>query len=113
MERACMPPAALRRILTQMRDTGLTNPVVIGGDVHSFWANDLKVDFDDAQGPVVASETSAPRVDGVGYRARRDLRARGDVDGFWPMMKPTEALQRKPQAAPNSAGSPTRPVGFV
>src|SRR5246127_5968565 len=27
-------------------------------------------------------------------------------------MKPAEALHRKAQAAPNSAGSPTRPVGF-
>src|ERR1700739_696752 len=27
-------------------------------------------------------------------------------------MKPDEALHRKAQASPNSAGSPTRPVGF-
>ena len=31
---------------------------------------------------------------------------------FWPTMKPAEALHRKAQASPNSAGSPTRPVGF-
>jgi alkaline phosphatase D len=33
-----------------------SNPVVITGDIHSFWANDLKVDFDDAKSPVIASE---------------------------------------------------------
>jgi len=49
-------PAARQRLLQQMRDTSLPNPVVIGGDIHSFWANDLKLDFDDPAAPVVASE---------------------------------------------------------
>ena len=49
-------PAARTRLLTQMRDTRLANPVVIGGDIHSFWANDLKVDFDDPRAPIIASE---------------------------------------------------------
>ena len=49
-------PATRTRLLTQMRDTGLANPVVIGGDIHSFWANDLKVDCDDPHAPIVASE---------------------------------------------------------
>ena len=48
--------AARTRLLTQIRDTRLANPVVIGGDIHSFWANDLKVDFDDPQTPIIASE---------------------------------------------------------
>jgi alkaline phosphatase D len=30
--------------------------VVLGGDIHSFWANDLKLDFDDPRSAVVASE---------------------------------------------------------
>jgi alkaline phosphatase D len=49
-------PAARKRLLQQIRDSGLANPVVIGGDIHSFWASDLKVDFDDPKAPVVASE---------------------------------------------------------
>ncbi len=49
-------PAARRRLLQQMHDTRLANPVVIGGDIHSFWTNDLKLDFDDPKAPVVASE---------------------------------------------------------
>ena len=34
----------------------LLNPVVIGGDVHMNFVSDLKLDFDDARSPVVASE---------------------------------------------------------
>ena len=34
----------------------MTNPVVLGGDVHSFNVNHLKLDFDDPASPVVASE---------------------------------------------------------
>ena len=30
--------------------------MVIGGDNHAFWANDLKPDFDDANAPAVATE---------------------------------------------------------
>ncbi|WP_299489488.1 alkaline phosphatase D family protein [Acaryochloris sp. IP29b_bin.137] len=32
------------------------NPVVIGGDIHSFWVTDLKADFQDPQSPVLATE---------------------------------------------------------
>jgi len=34
----------------------VSNPVVFGGDIHSFFANDLKLDFDDPASPVVATE---------------------------------------------------------
>jgi alkaline phosphatase D len=49
-------PAARRRLLTHLRDAKVANPVVIGGDNHAFWANDLKPDFDDAMAPAVATE---------------------------------------------------------
>jgi len=32
------------------------NPVVIGGDSHAFWANDLKIDSFDPHSPIVATE---------------------------------------------------------
>lgn len=47
-------PAARRRLLAQMGRT--SNPVVIGGDVHAFYVNQLKTDFDDPDSPVMASE---------------------------------------------------------
>lgn len=43
------------RMLSAVRDTGIKNPVFIGGDIHSFWTTDLKVDFD-RQTPTVATE---------------------------------------------------------
>ncbi len=49
-------PAARRRLLESMAARRLANPVVIGGDVHMHWVADLKLDFDDAKSPVVASE---------------------------------------------------------
>lgn len=49
-------PAARLRLLETLRDTQAKNPVVLGGDVHAFWVNDLKTDFARADGPVVASE---------------------------------------------------------
>ena len=49
-------PANRTRLLKRIADTRVSNPVVIGGDVHSFFANDLKLDFDDSASPVVATE---------------------------------------------------------
>ncbi|HWM42711.1 MAG TPA: alkaline phosphatase D family protein [Burkholderiales bacterium] len=47
-------PAARQRLLDSFKQT--SNPVVIGGDVHTFYANQLKLNFDDPASPVVASE---------------------------------------------------------
>jgi alkaline phosphatase D len=49
-------PASRARLLQRVHDAKLANAVVLGGDIHSFWANDLKLDFDDPKSPVVASE---------------------------------------------------------
>ena len=49
-------PAARRKLLESMAAERLANPVVIGGDVHHHAVADLKIDFDDAASPVVASE---------------------------------------------------------
>ncbi len=49
-------PVARRRLLDSMVSRKLANPVVIGGDVHMNFVSDLKLDFDAAESPVVASE---------------------------------------------------------
>lgn len=49
-------PAARDRILQHLASRRVANPVVLGGDIHSFWANDLKLDFDDARAAPLASE---------------------------------------------------------
>ncbi|MGZ5935144.1 MAG: alkaline phosphatase D family protein, partial [Rhizomicrobium sp.] len=49
-------PASRTRLMQHIADARPSNPVAITGDIHSFWANDLKVDFDDPNSPVIASE---------------------------------------------------------
>jgi alkaline phosphatase D len=39
-----------------MAEKRVANPLVIGGDVHMYVVADLKADFDDPRGPVVATE---------------------------------------------------------
>jgi alkaline phosphatase D len=49
-------PASRKRILDSFVEKQIRNPVVLGGDVHSFNICNLKRDFDDPASPVVASE---------------------------------------------------------
>ena len=49
-------PAARTRLLNDIAQLRPSNPLVISGDVHSTWIADLKLDFDDPQSPVVATE---------------------------------------------------------
>ena len=49
-------PANRKRLLQHVYDSKVSNPVVVSGDIHSFFANDLKLDFDDESSPVVATE---------------------------------------------------------
>jgi alkaline phosphatase D len=49
-------PATRARLMRVLADRQPANAVVLGGDIHSFWATDLKEDFDDARAPVVATE---------------------------------------------------------
>jgi alkaline phosphatase D len=49
-------PASRTRLLQHIADSKVANPVVIGGDIHSYFANDLKLDFDNQASPAVASE---------------------------------------------------------
>ncbi|MBS0209405.1 MAG: alkaline phosphatase D family protein [Planctomycetes bacterium] len=48
--------AERRSVLQFLADKRIKNPVVLTGDIHSNWANELQVHRDDLQGPVVASE---------------------------------------------------------
>jgi alkaline phosphatase D len=55
-------PAARRKLLGAIAERKVANPVVLGGDVHAFNANDLKLNFDDPAAPVVASEFVATSI---------------------------------------------------
>jgi alkaline phosphatase D len=45
-----------RRLLQFLTDHQVANPIVLTGDIHTNWVNDLKIDFDDQNAPSVATE---------------------------------------------------------
>lgn len=45
-----------RRVLKYLHDQQISNPIVLTGDIHSNWANNLIADFDDLDSKVVATE---------------------------------------------------------
>jgi alkaline phosphatase D len=49
-------PAARNRILGHVMSRGIGNPVVLTGDWHSTFVNDLKADFADPDSPTIATE---------------------------------------------------------
>jgi len=58
-------PAARARLLAHMRDAGTPNPVVLTGDIHTFWAGTLRPDFD-RDGPATAVEFAASSISSAG-----------------------------------------------
>ena len=59
-----------RRLLKFFAERKIRNPVVIGGDIHSNWANNLIVDFDDLESRTVASEFVGTSISSGGDGAR-------------------------------------------
>ncbi|WGM45890.1 Alkaline phosphatase D [Brevundimonas sp. NIBR10] len=49
-------PATRDRLLSAIRNSPAQNPVLLGGDIHSFWTTDLKADFADPESATVATE---------------------------------------------------------
>jgi alkaline phosphatase D len=68
-------PAARRRLLDVIAQKKPANPIVVGGDVHSFWVADLKPDFDDPQSPTVATEFVGTSITSQLNRPQADLDA--------------------------------------
>lgn len=56
-----------REILRFLRDRRIANPVVITGDIHSNWANELAADFDDPATPPVAVEFVGTSISSGGH----------------------------------------------
>jgi alkaline phosphatase D len=48
--------AARRRLVQEIVESRLPNPVVITGDIHTNWVCDVKVDYKDEKSPVAAAE---------------------------------------------------------
>ena len=45
-----------RKVLQSLKDLKVSNPVVLTGDIHSHWANDLMLDFDGGNSEIVGVE---------------------------------------------------------
>ena len=69
-------PAARRRLLESL--AGKSNPVVIGGDIHCFNVNQLKLDFDDPASPAVAAELVGTSITSQAWPQERIDALRGD-----------------------------------
>jgi alkaline phosphatase D len=49
-------PGNRSRLIDHIASSGVANPVVLTGDNHAFWANNLKRDFNDPHSPTIATE---------------------------------------------------------
>src|SRR5690606_20504446 len=68
-------PASRARSLKFIAAKGISNLVVLTGDVHSNWANEIKADFDRPDSPTVGVEFVGTSItsDGDGFDTRRDI----------------------------------------
>jgi alkaline phosphatase D len=64
-------PKARQRLLEFVAEKRITNPLVIGGDVHLAAVSDLKTDFDDARAAVVATEFVGTSISSQGPPQKR------------------------------------------
>ena len=68
------------RLLDFLQTRRVANPVVLTGDIHTNWCNDLLVDFDRPDGPVVAAEFVGTSISSAGD-GRKDLPGLQGADG--------------------------------
>ena len=69
-------PASRDRILKFVTDKDISNLVVLTGDVHSNWANEIKADFDRPDSPTIGVEFVGTSItsDGDGFDTRSDIK---------------------------------------
>jgi alkaline phosphatase D len=60
-------PAARQALLDRVVQSKVKNPVFLGGDVHSYWACDVKANFGRPDSPVIASEFVGTSVTSKSY----------------------------------------------
>lgn len=63
--------ASRQRLLGTLAERRVPGAVVLGGDVHANYVADLKVDYDDAKAPVVASEFCGTSISSLGLPQAR------------------------------------------
>ena len=101
-------PAARQRLLQTVADRRVPGVVALGGDVHANYVADLKLNFDDARSPVVASEFCGTSITSLGLApsqiaAAQALNphvhfARGDRRGYMRFVLTPQLLQGELQS---------------
>jgi alkaline phosphatase D len=56
MDKWASSDVATKRLMNFFAERQIPNPVVLTGDIHSNWVNDLKTDYDHPEGPTVGTE---------------------------------------------------------
>jgi len=78
-------PAAQQRLFDSLGRRGVDNPIVLTGDIHSSWVNDIRADPADGSTPVVATElvgTSITSSFPIGALVESIVSTRPDVKYF-------------------------------
>ncbi len=71
---------ARKRLLGFLAEERISNPVVLTGDIHSNWVNDLQVDFDRPESPTVATEFVGTSISSGGDGVAEDDYVRAILD---------------------------------
>jgi alkaline phosphatase D len=77
---------ARKRLLDFMATRRVSNPIVLTGDIHSNWVNDLKVDFDEEDDAVVATEFVCTSISSGG-NGRQFVRGHAELMAENPFVK--------------------------
>ena len=103
-----------RRLLRYLHERKVANPVVLSGDIHTNWANELIADFDDLGGQVVASEFVGSSISsgGNGMAEPKDL-ARILSDNPFVKFHNAERGYVRCEVTPTTWRSDYRTVSFV
>jgi len=72
--------AQLQRMMKFLADAKPSNPVVLTGDIHANYVNDLKVDWDDPKSPTVGTEFVGTSISSGGDGADRGVRTQSMLD---------------------------------
>jgi alkaline phosphatase D len=75
-----------RRVLKGIDDRKVSNPIVLTGDIHTNWASDLPLDFDDRGSKIVGSEFIATSLSSGGD-GDQNVRSLGNVIAENPFVK--------------------------
>lgn len=59
-------PSARERVVAAMTKSKVANPIIITGDIHSFWVNDVKENFNDPASATVATELVGTSISSAG-----------------------------------------------